>query len=205
MRALSDRTDLNAAEEPEFCYSAEQRKKILRTLPPDVNSKILMARLTMAAQIAINPERKGWVYPSAKQIKTLLKKFKAFDAIDRALLAHAAGIGVQNLTIGIQGLIANPPKSLAPHPRSERRRNFVLNVCLAWIEETETTRWPLKSVKDSSPLLRLAEAALPEELQKHNARGSSVSLRRTMIDVLRNWDQLTAGLDSRLIKTGKRR
>ena len=160
---------------PEFSYSARQREAILMAVPLEfkIDPDGLMAKLTMAARIAVDPKRGTLERPSPAQTRALLRPLKSALAElaprARTLLA-VAGVDVDYLSERIDALTKCPPRYIEPHQLTERRRNFVINVCQA-VWSTTTTRWPLRAVKDSSPLLRLAEAALPKELQRLDSRG----------------------------------
>jgi hypothetical protein len=170
-----------------------------------------MNKLEHAAKIALDPERSALSDPEApKPLGRLKEGVASLDAPSRSLLARA-GLDLGDLAASIDAAIdgANrlppslsiclreptreermeaeergqqlPPRLLAWIP--ERRRLFVLNVANVW-STTMPGLWPMGRVKASSPLVRLADAALPEQLRRHDAHGRAVSLRKAVNDAL---------------------
>jgi hypothetical protein len=192
--------DPETADTALFCYSPRQRTAILKALAPDVevDREGLVAKLTEAARIALDPSRFTWSdRPRApKPVRRLQDAVEALDADSRHLLIHV-GIDVHDLSTRLELAsrftawteIMNAKKRGQRPPSTvlvltklqERRKLFVLNVLNVWSTTMPAPeRWPLGRVKDGSPLLRLAEAALPEQLQRRSAHGQPFKLRKVV-------------------------
>jgi hypothetical protein len=204
-----------------FCYSPRQRAEIIRALPSnvEVDHKDLVAKLEVAAGIALDPSR--FVWPDLEVLEHIerLKDAVAL-APSRKVLAEA-GLNLGDLgarldetidrlsrpatwnRVGLwdtktkMEVLEDDPKKWKKGPiipvlvltkLNERRRLFVRNVVVGvWSTTMPAPKyWPLGRVKGGAPLVRLADAALPEQLQLWDFhREKYVSLRRAINDALR--------------------
>jgi hypothetical protein len=169
----------------EFCYSPGQRAAILKALPRDVevDREDLVAKLTVAARIALNPVRVTSEGPSPKSLAPLKAAVASLDN-DGRLVLDRAGVNVDRLSELLDVALLMHVPTL-----KERRHHFVVKLLGVWSATMPAPKhWPLGRVKDGAPLVRLADAALPKQLKRQGAHGKTLGLRKTVNKALVEFD-----------------